>query len=375
MARRLTLLAGALSFLFACVGSEPKPTAPPTWVTVPATDPSIQYTGRVELSSASAVFSYPGVSVRVRFQGDALELLLKDHGAGDARTTNYYQVILDGGTPVKLAVRANQTVYELAKKLPPGEHTVELIKLTETEVGRSELQGFRVHGRLLAPPARPTWRLEFIGDSITCGYGTEVSIAEAQNPTTGFHSINQNVTRAYGWLTARELGAEAVTVCYSGRGVYRNNTGSTTGTVPQLYDHVLPGQSAARWDFTRYAPDLVVINLGTNDFVLGTPDATRFMSAYKDFLTRLRGHYPQARIICAVGPILSDAYPPGQYQWSTLQAWVSAVVKDFNDRGDTRVHYLAFERQTEPYGEDWHPSATTHAAMASRLASFIRSLK
>ena len=93
------------------------------------------------------------------------------------------------------------------------------------------------------------------------------------------------------------------------------------------------------------------------------------MSAYKDFVTRLRGHYPQASMVCAVGPMLSDAYPPGQDQWSTLQGWVSSLVKDFNDRGDTRVHYLAFERQTEPYGEDWHPSATTHAAMATRLRS------
>jgi lysophospholipase L1-like esterase len=375
MARRLTLLTGALSFLFACVGPEPRPPSPPTWVTVPASDPRLQYTGRVEVSSTSAVFAHPGVSIKLRFEGDALELLLKDYGAGDTRTTNHYQVILDGGTPVKLAVRASQGVYELAKDLPPGEHTVELTKLTETVVGRSELQGFRVHGQLLTPPARPLQRLELIGDSITCGYGNEVAITEARNPTTGFHAINQNVTKAYGWLTARALGAEAMTVCYSGRGLSRNNDGSTTGTLPQLHERVLADQGTPRWDFTRYTPDIVVINLGTNDFVPGTPDATRFISAYKDFLTRLRGQYPQARLVCAVGPMLSDVYPPGQYQWSTLQGWVSSVVKDFNDRGDTRVHYLAFERQTEPYGEDWHPSATTHAAMATRLASFIRSLK
>jgi hypothetical protein len=53
---------------------------------------------------------------------------------------------------------------------------------------------------------------------------------------------------------------------------------------------------------------------------------------------------------------------------------VSSVVKGFNDRGDARVHYLAFERQREPYGEDWHPSATTHAAMATRLTEFLRGL-
>ncbi|HEX8441143.1 SGNH/GDSL hydrolase family protein [Archangium sp.] len=353
--------------------TEETPTEP-TWVTVPPTDSRLQYTGRVEVSSASAVFSHPGVSIKLRFKGDAIELLLKDHGTGNEQTTNHYQLTLDGQSPVKLAVRASQTVYELGRNLPPGEHTVELIKLTESYVGRSELQGFRIHGQLLAPPARPAPRLEFIGDSITCGYGNEVSLLESQNPTTGFHSVNENITRAYGSLTARNLGAEAMTVCYSGRGMYRNNTGSTTNTLPQIYDRVLPDQAAPRWDFTRYTPDIVVLNLGTNDFAPGTPDATRFQAAYTDFVAQLRSYYPRARIICAVGPMLSDSYPPGQNQWTLLQSWVSSVVKGFNDRGDARVHYLAFERQREPYGEDWHPSATTHAAMATRLTEFLRGL-
>ncbi|HYO70216.1 MAG TPA: lipase, partial [Archangium sp.] len=85
MAWRSLTLSCAVSVLLACGGHGPEPLPPEEsepsalpWVTVPASDPSIQYTGRVELSSASAVFSYPGVSVRVRFQGDALELLLKD---------------------------------------------------------------------------------------------------------------------------------------------------------------------------------------------------------------------------------------------------------------------------------------------------------
>jgi lysophospholipase L1-like esterase len=390
MPRRFAFLAGALSVLVACGGPDPEQTPPqetpaeetpteqppaePTWVTVAPSDSRLQYTGRMEVSATSAVFSHPGVSIKLRFKGDAIDLLLKDHGAGDERTTNYYQLTLDGQAPVRLAVRASQTVYELGRNLAPGEHTLELIKLTESEVGRSELQGFRIHGQLLDPPARPSLRLEFIGDSITCGYGNEVSLLEAQNPTTDFHSVNENITRAFGSLTARDLGAEAMTVCYSGRGMYRNNTGDTANTLPRIYDRVLPDQATSRWDFTRYTPDIVVLNLGTNDFAPGTPDSTRFLSAYKDFVTRLRGYYPRARLICAVGPVLSDSYPPGQNQWTTLQSWVSSVVKGFNDQGDARVHYLAFEHQSEPYGEDWHPSATTHAAMATRLTEFIRGL-
>lgn len=387
MTRRTLVLSCALSALLACGGANPEPGPPqdpppvtptptpdPTWVTVPASDARIQYTGRVDVTGASAAFSYPGVSIRLRFKGDAIELLLKDQGTGDERTTNYYQVTLDAQTPVKLAVRASQTVYELGRNLAPGEHALELVKLTESEVGASELRGFRIHGEPLEPPARPALRLEFIGDSITCGYGNEVSVLEADNPTTGFHSVNENITRTHGWLTARELGAEAMFTCYSGRGVYRNNTGDTAGTVPQTYDRVIPTQDTPRWGFARYTPDIVVLNLGTNDFALGVPDSTRFTTAYKAFVTRLRSQYPQARIICAVGPLMNDWYPSGENHWSTIQGWVSSVVKGFNDQGDARVHFLAFTPQAEPYGEDWHPSASTHQAMATRLTDFIRSL-
>lgn len=383
MAWRTLSLSCAVSVLLACGGHGPEPL--PTdetpggsaldWVTVPPSDPRLQYTGRVDVSAASATFSYPGVSLKARFRGDALELLLNEQGPDDARTTNYYQVTVDGQAPVKLAVHASQTVYAIGRDLPPGEHTIELIKLTESDVGRSELRGLRIHGQLLEPPARPGSRIEFIGDSITCGYGNEVSIPESGKPATGFHSVNQNITKAYGSLTARNLGAEAVMVCNSGRGIYRNNTGETASALPRIYDRVSPHQDSPRWDFTREPPGIVVLNLGTNDFFPGTPDAALFKAAYEDFVTRLRSRYPQARIICAVGPMMSDAYPAGQSHWSTLQGWVSSLVKDFNGRGDTRVHYLAFTPQTAPYGEDWHPSAATHEAMATRLTEFIRSLR
>ena len=347
----------------------------PSWVTVAPSDARLQYLGRVELSSTSAVFSHPGVSIKLHFKGDALELLLKDQGHGGETGTNYYQVTIDGQAPVKLAVSPSQTVYGIGQDLVLGEHTVEVLKLTESYVGPSELQGFRLHGQLLEPPTRPALRLEFIGDSITCGYGNEVAITQADNPTTGFHSVNENITKAYGSLTARNLGAEAQMVCYSGRGLYRNNTGSTTGTLPQLYDSVLPDQPLSHWSFARYTPDIVVINLGTNDFAPGVPDAARFTAAYQDFVTRLRGYYPQARIICTTSPMLSDWYPSGQNQMSTIRSWVSSVVKDFNDQGDARVHYLAFAPQSEPYGEDWHPSLSTSQSMATSLADFIRALK
>jgi lysophospholipase L1-like esterase len=363
---------------------EPPGNQPPTelsWKTFLPSEPRLQYTGRVDLSVSHPAFSLPGVSIKARFWGDSIELLLQDHGTGGIRGTNFFQVTLDNLPPVKLQVIPSQTVYPLVEAvtpgeaLPAGEHIVEIVKLTEGSVGWSEFQGLRIHGELMDPPARLAKRIEFIGDSITCGYGNEASIRAADNPTTGFHSVNENVTRTYGWLTARSLGVEPWVTCYSGRGVYRNIDGSTGNTLPQLYDRSLPGYVSPSWDASRSPPDVVVINLGTNDFAPGTPDAAQFSQAYKDFIARLRRDYPAAKIICAVGPMLNDYYPDGQNQWTTIQAWVSSVVQGFNQQGDLQVYYLAFTPQDEPYGEDWHPTAATHEAMSIRLVEFIRPLQ
>jgi hypothetical protein len=97
-------------------------------------------------------------------------------------------------------------------------------------------------------------------------------------------------------------------------------------------------------------------------------------TAYSDFITRIRGKYPNARIICAVGVMLNDYYPAGEKVWTKAQTWVSAVVQDFNNTGDTQVYYLKLDPQQPPYGEDWHPTAATHQRMADTLAGSIRTI-
>src|SRR5690554_1850406 len=101
--------------------------------------------------------------------------------------------------------------------------------------------------------------IEFIGNSITCGYGNESS----QNPPkSGFTSVNENNYMAWGAIAARELQAQYSCVAYSGRGLYQNNDGSTAGTLPKIYDQVIADNATVTWDNTRYVPDIIVINLG-----------------------------------------------------------------------------------------------------------------
>jgi lysophospholipase L1-like esterase len=351
---------------------------------IKASDPNIQYIGRIDHSTPDNVsFSFPGVSIKATFNGSSINAILKENGQGDATTTNYFYVIIDDGTPVKIPLSRSQTIYKLASGLDNGAHTVELIKLTESQVGKVEFLGFQLEtGKtLLTPNALPSRKIEFIGNSIACGYGNEVSIQDPSNRPGGFTSVNENNYNAWGYITARNLNAQYSCIAYSGRGLYMNNDGSTTNTMPLVYDRVFPDDATPQWDNTKYTPDVIVINLGTNDFyaeaTLGaskTVDSTLFVNTYISFIEKLRGYYPNATIICAVGVMVNDWYPTGAKHWTRIQRYTTAVKNYMNANGDPNVHYFKMEPQTAPYGEDWHPSAQTHLTMATSLTTFINNL-
>ena len=352
------------------------PPGPDGMVDVPPDDPNVFYMGRVDCSPAGPAFAFPAASIRLRFHGTALDLRLSDSGTGTATSTNYYDVSLDGAAPIRLEAAAGDHTYPLARGLADGEHTVEIVKRGESNgnTGKARLLGFRIpEGARLLPVRQRPLRLEFVGDSITTGYGNEVSTTRPD--LFPFTTINSNANAAYGAVAARLLDAEYVAVAVSGRGVHRNWTDEPGELAPQFYDDTLPDDPAAPpWDFTRYVPQVVVVNLGTNDFSPPGPDHDAFRSAYARFLERIRGRYPDALLLAVVGPMLTDAYPPGARAWSTIQSDVASVVDGLTARGDANVRFLALTPQEAPYGEDYHPTVATHERMAREVAAEIRRL-
>lgn len=154
-------------------------------IAVAASHPFVAYGGRVDCAGASGpVLGFVGGSVHVRFRGTGLGVRLKDYGAGTPETTNYYDVTVDGGEPTLLEVSPAQERYSLASGLSDGEHQLELFKRVEaapggsTGAGKAEVLGFVLHGSELLPALRPERRLDFVGDSITCGYGNELETTD-----------------------------------------------------------------------------------------------------------------------------------------------------------------------------------------------------
>src|SRR5262249_47847706 len=134
--------------------------------------------------------------------------------------------------------------YAVAAGLSSGVHTVALYRQTEGVYGETQFLGLAVGGGTLLDPPPASFRLiEAVGASVTCGYG------DLGTDPCSFSIETESHWDTYAAVAARALGAELQVVAISGRGVLRNSDGTTDGTMPKLFDRILPDLATPAWDF------------------------------------------------------------------------------------------------------------------------------
>ncbi|MDO9020766.1 MAG: GDSL-type esterase/lipase family protein [Myxococcales bacterium] len=336
-------------------------------------DPRVRIEGRAASGPGGPSFAWPASTVHLRFRGSTLDLRLRDTLLDDRiRDADALGVVVDGGPMGRLALREGEAVYRVAQGLPPGAHDVDLVKLTEPEAGAITLLGVGVDGAL-EPGAPPrSRRLLAIGDSITAGYGIA-------GPAGCHYSADYaDASRAWATLAARALGAEVQVLAWSGRGVLWNNNPEAEGLMPGLMERALPADPASTWDWQAFVPDAVVVNLGTNDVSRPEYDADAFGRAYGEILDGLRGRFPRARLVVALGPLIADDDPaPGTGRLTRMRDTLQGLVRARQQRGDGAVRFLELysgDPAAEGYGCDQHPSVATHARLAAALAGELADL-
>ncbi len=345
---RLTATDPAEMNAFAETTVEVRP-APPPGIQITADDPHLQFTGRTWRPAAGMVeLGWPGVTMKARFSGTSLRIRMNQGWGPPPKAL----AILDGKADTAALIYVdNRTDYLIADKLAPGEHALELVRLGGGWQGAIEFRGLVLDagGALLPPPPRPARRIEFYGDSITEG-----SYMEDQEVC--------NAYRAYAMTTARLLEAEAHLLAKGGLGMVRGY--ALPQTLPGIYDRAVPMRGDAKWDFQSWTPQVVVLNIFQNDkWTQGQVPAEEFIAAYSKFLGTLRGHYPRATLVAALGSM--DAVAPGS-------AWPDyvrqAVERHRIATGDKRVGTFFF-----PFlGRRAHPNTREAAAMAEALAAHLR---
>lgn len=342
---------------------------------VKPSDPRIECVGRMVTTNPDSYrFSYPGTTFRAAFEGTQLKMMAKP-GSG------YFMVTIDQAEPFKVAFRGERdSVVTIATALPMGQHTVSVMYCMEGYEYKPEFRGFILgnEGRMLDRPdccsksagSCCTKRtIEFIGNSITCGYGNE-----STNPADHFEFETENHYYSYAQLTTRALGATTFIVARSGIGAYRNYGGPKEGTpdydMPSQYDYTLYNDHSERWDFSRFQPDVVCVNLGTNDLSTNNYDLALLRKGYEKLLKQVRKGNPKAKIVLLCGSMLSGK------ELELCKQTLDAVTEQLHNNGDKEVYRFNFTPQAGDlkFGADWHPSIWQHEKMAAELTAYLRSL-
>jgi lysophospholipase L1-like esterase len=340
------------------------------------TDPFIQYTGRISFANPERpAWNFPGIQIVASFEGTSLRMIAKP-------CSGYFIAQIDQAEPFKVAFRGERdSVVTLATALPNVVHTVKLMYAIEGYEFYPEFWGFVLDKgkKLVETPALPSRKIEFIGNSITCGYGNEGLKKEE-----GFDYATENHYYSYASITARNLEAQHWVVARSGIGAYRNYAGPKTGNPESnmlaQYEYVgfawkpdLRKEAtflSEKWDFSRYQPDVVCINLGTNDLSTPNYDLKLLKQNYQKLLKTVRQHNPKAKIVFLTGTMLYNKELELQKQ---LLDEVAAEAKKAGDQEVYRFD-MAPIAGNEWYGNDWHPNIYQDEKMAGELTAFLRSL-
>ncbi len=335
-------------------------------VIVPPSDANLSYTGRIVTTNPDGYrFSYPGTTLTAAFNAAGVKLHCKP-GSG------YFMVQVDDAEPFKVAfMGAKDSLVQVATALPTGRHTLRAMYCIEGYEFKPEFRGLVLDagGTMLPAPEKSERKIEFIGNSITCGYGSE-----STDPNEHFSFETENHYIGYAQVATRALDAQAQIVARSGIGVYRNFGGPKEGTpelnMPSQYEYTLYDDKSEKWDFGRFAPDVVCINLGTNDLSTQNYDIRRFKSAYKKFLMTVRGKNPKAKIVLLCGSMLNGK------ELEEARATLDEVAAEAVKGGDKEVYRFDFTPQDGKlkYGADWHPSLWQHEKMGAELTAYLRTL-
>ena len=336
-------------------------------------DPRICYMGRVSFTNPQRpTWNFPGVQIIAAFEGTSLRMMAKPK-------SGYFMAQIDEAEPFKVAFRGERdSVVTLATALPDIRHTVRLMYIIEGYEFFPEFWGFVLdEGRSLSDmPVVPARKIEFIGNSITCGYGNE-GTDKFQN----FEYETENHYYSYAAITARNLKAQHWVVARSGMGAYRNYSGPKTGNpesnILAQYEYTgyawnpelrqQPTFLTEKWDFSRYQPDLICINLGTNDLSTPNYDLSLLKQNYQNLLKTVRQNNPKAKIVFLTGSMLYNEEERLQKQ---LLDEVAAEAKKAGDKEVYRFDMNHIDGEAF-YGNDWHPNILEDEKMADELTPFL----
>ncbi len=324
----------------------------------------VYYEGRVfknDIQNATEIY-WSGSSITLEFKGTSVKTIIADENG-----TNYFNVFIDGDFVKYIQLEKGKREYILANNLSNSKHKIALTKRNQWTDGKSLFYKFTIEGGKTYPIIKKPLFIEFYGNSITVGHGNE--------DYTGADELSGKVTNnynSYAALTARKLNAEYACIARSGIGLM---VSWFNMIMPEMYDLVNPFDKNLKWDFAKNQPDIVIINILQNDsWIVNLPDNAEYkrrfgnkkpseqayIDAYVAFIEKIKGHYPNVKIVCYLGNMDITK------QESVWPARLEKVVAHFS-----KNVYMTSAPYIDKKGLG-HPKVKDHEVSAEILTAFIK---
>lgn len=345
-----------------------------------ATEDNVKLLGRTYFDIDRLYCALSGTGFEFTFTGTKCAISVVGDGNSASETMADSQarigIYVNGERVIDDMVDHTEEQYTVFESDEPQEVTVTFVKLSESPHSTFAVTDINVIGTPIKPTPNKDKLIEFVGDSITCGYG-----ADDPDKSHTFSTKTEDVTKAYAYKTAQILDVDYSMVSFSGYGIISGYSDGekkvSAQALPKYYTKLgyswspngLFAPSDIDWDFSVRQPDIVVINLGTNDdsYTLTHKDRQEeYSAAYTEFIKKVRENNPDANIVCALG-IMGDRLFP----------YVEQAVENYTaETGDGNVSTFRFDVQqaADGFSADWHPSVTTHDKAAAKFSEYLKTL-
>jgi len=316
----------------------------------------------------------PASSVSMNIMGDSAKVWLKS-------TTDYDYVtlIVDDKNlgRFKIDSTSNFSIPIKFTESKSTSHRLSVYKATEANTGTIIFSGVDALSVDAQEPMEKKMKIEFIGNSITCGSAMDDS---GMPCGTDDYKNYHNAYLSYGPEVSRELGVDFLLSSVSGFGIYRGwNTEAdeAVNTVPEVYSNLyLDGNGNKERNFSTFVPDVVSICLGTNDLSLGDGTKKRedfnseqYIQEYIKFIEYIYTVYPDTRVALLNSPMVSGKAN------DTLVKCLN-MVKEHFEMKTPHMRKIAIFLYSKTYqnGCNTHPDIEDHSKMALELKPFFQEL-
>ena len=330
-----------------------------------ADDSRIVYVGRTLANADGVSFDYSATYARLTFTGNYVALRASSVEPIEFNLWIDSPFAADPDKVIRLDGQDQMLVLYSAPKRDKKEHRLLIQRRVEGEHGITTFHSFELDGELRQAQALAERQIEFVGDSYTCGYGSENSVR-----TDPYTIETQNPAKTYAAILARYFGADYWTIAHSGMGICRNYASKVPGWyMPDRYTQTFDRSHDSTWVVADhpFKPQLTVIYLGTNDFSTRLlPHREDFVANYIKLLKSIKANYGDDHPILCVASKASEQ----MYEYVRAAVHDSGLENVYATGLFEGIHY----NTNENLGASWHPNYLGHQKIAYSLLPYVSTL-